>query len=103
MWCVTDNNVRKVSFLWTINQFSQLQQKSGQYVRSSYFNEASDQDVQWMLKVFPNGNKTENKDYVSLFLELILDDDSDRDEVSAQFHWYIIDRNGEPSNRFGKS
>ena len=97
-WCNSCQQTIKTSFLWTIDNFSRLTEKTGEMLNSSTFTAHTDIKTKWYLRLFPNGNKEENKEFVGIFLVLKV---SDREEVSTDYKLAIIDKNQRIFKEFG--
>ena len=98
VWCDTTIQVVKVSMLWNINNFGYLETNSEKCIRSSTFSDSDDSKTKWFLELFPNGDKEDRKEFVSLFLCL---ETSDRKAIQTKFSFFIIDKLGEKTNKFG--
>ncbi|GJN19672.1 hypothetical protein PR202_gb06972 [Eleusine coracana subsp. coracana] len=51
----------------------------------------------WVICYYPNGNKEEDADFISLFLFL---DSSHGNDVKAKFRFSLLDKNGAPVSRY---
>ena len=85
----------EMSFLLTIENFSDWPQKTGQFVESQVF---CDGDNKWNLRLYPNGDNEENSEFVSLFLHL---NQSKDNEISVYYTLAIRDDNQCLFNRKG--
>ncbi|XP_075543635.1 protein roadkill-like [Dermacentor variabilis] len=66
--CFTDQKMVKLTFVWTITNFSLCRQATGQALFSSTFSAGEHKPVTWRLKLYPRGASEKYADYVSLFL-----------------------------------
>lgn len=66
--CLTDQTTVKISFLWTITNFSLCREDTSQALLSSTFAAGERKNVAWRLKLFPRGGNEDLRDFVSLFL-----------------------------------
>lgn len=67
-FCLTNQKVVKLSYLWTITNFSLCHQRTEQALLSSAFSAGETKPVTWRLKLFPRGSSEDYKYFVSLFL-----------------------------------
>ena len=90
MWCNSRLDVRKVCFVWKIDNFSLRPEKIGDSLKSITFSEAEDSKIKWSLRVYPKGLKEKDKDFVSLFMYL---EASDRKEIWAKYNLALLNDN----------
>lgn len=67
---VTHLKVKEFSYTWTIKNFKFIHRKSGQELRSPTFTTGDDEEFQWELWIYPQGYRSDLKDYTSLMLML---------------------------------
>ena len=89
-WNHTTQETINTSVLWTIDDFSQLNQKTGERLESSTFCALNDTENKWCLSLCPNGKTQENKEFLSLFLYL---KDTNRSKVLVKWKLALIDAN----------
>ena len=69
--CITTTKTMKAEIQWTIQKFqSQLHNKEvGESIKSLRFHATEDEDVKWLLIMFPNGNcSKQNKGCLGIFV-----------------------------------
>ncbi|XP_032222942.1 speckle-type POZ protein [Nematostella vectensis] len=91
-WCYTQIKVIKFSYMWTINNFSFCREEMGETLKSSTFSAGANDKMKWCLRVNPRGLDEESKDYLSLYLLLLL---CNKSEVRAKFKFSILNANRE--------
>ena len=66
--CITSSVVMKAEFQWTIENFGTKcrSKEVGEFLKSAHFKTPGDEEVEWFLKVFPNGETEEG--FVSIFV-----------------------------------
>jgi len=68
-WCRTEVKFR---YAWKLEKFSEMckTKKNGEYFSSSMFTMKGpdDKETNWKITLYPKGNKSENSDYLSVFL-----------------------------------
>lgn len=67
-WTVTPIEVDECTYYWKIQNFNLLQKKTGEALFSPKFFAEKNQQLQWRLKIYSEGNREANKDFISLFL-----------------------------------
>ncbi|XP_063089603.1 speckle-type POZ protein-like [Cavia porcellus] len=91
----TEIKVVKLSYLWTISNFSFCLREIGHSIESSTFSSESNDKLKWCLRVYPRGVDEESKDYLSLSLALI---SCPMREAWAKFTFYIVNDKGQKTN-----
>ncbi|KAK8767778.1 hypothetical protein V5799_005437 [Amblyomma americanum] len=66
--CLTDQRIVKMSFLWTVTNFSLCRQNTAEALLSSTFAAGERKNVAWRLKLYPRGGSESCRDFLSLFL-----------------------------------
>ncbi|KAH7969700.1 speckle-type POZ protein [Rhipicephalus sanguineus] len=66
--CFTDQKMVKISFLWTITNFSLCRQSTAQALLSSTFSAGEYKPTTWRLRLYPRGVSESCEDYVALYL-----------------------------------
>ncbi|KAM6913393.1 LOW QUALITY PROTEIN: speckle-type POZ protein [Lycodopsis pacificus] len=74
--------VVRLSYMWTINDFSFCREEMGEVVKSSTFSSGANDKLKWCLCVNPKGLDEESKDHLSLYLR-------------AKFKFSILSAKGE--------
>ena len=88
-WCKSTNSNSKVTeFTWTIEDFENRPQKTGDFLYSSSFviKLPNDKETYWQMKLFPKGEKPGDRDYLSLFLQ-----SNNNCAMSFQYEMSILD------------
>lgn len=80
---VLEARVVKGEFLWTIKNFSLLDQRNGEYVSSEPFSLVGSG---WVLELYPHGLRPEQRDTVSVYLSNVL-----RGNVTVRFVMNVVD------------
>ncbi|KAH9364049.1 hypothetical protein HPB48_016387 [Haemaphysalis longicornis] len=93
--CETHLKVIKLSYTWTIHNFSMRHEETGKKIESSTFSTAGPGNNKWRLELYPNGFSEDIKDYVSLFLRLA---SSEKENVFAQFKFTVLGEAGQKAN-----
>ncbi|KAH9364040.1 hypothetical protein HPB48_000111 [Haemaphysalis longicornis] len=93
--CETHVKVIKLSYTWTIHNFTMRPEETGKKIRSSTFSTAGPGNNKWRLNLYPNGSSEDSKDYVSLFLRLAC---SDKKDVFAQFKFAVLGEAGQKTD-----
>nr|XP_050033705.1 protein roadkill-like [Dermacentor andersoni] len=91
--CFTDQKMVKLSFVWTITNFSLCRQATGQALLSSTFSAGEHKPVTWRLKLYPRGAREKYADYVSLFLVSY-----NTRRVSAKARFSVVDAREDETN-----
>lgn len=86
-WCSTQAKVVKISYTWTITDFSTWQEEMGDALRSSTFSAGADDALKWCLTVHPRGVDEDSEAYVSFYLVLL---SCERDQARVRFKFSII-------------
>ncbi|KAH9363392.1 hypothetical protein HPB48_019476 [Haemaphysalis longicornis] len=86
-WCSTQAKVVKISYTWTITDFSTWQEDMGDALRSSTFSAGADDALKWCLTVHPRGVDEDSEAYVSFYLVLL---SCERDQARVRFKFSII-------------
>ena len=66
-------------------------QQTGEVLESSPFSGDNDQ-IKWILQVYPKGEDQEREDYLAVYLSLV---SSNQPEVKAKFKFSILNTKGE--------
>lgn len=93
IWCHTQVKVVKLLYTWTINNFSFCEADT--VLASSTF--SANDDVKWCLKLHPQGQNTDSKEHLSLFLRLV---SSNRKEVCAKYKFWLVNVKQAKTNIF---
>nr|XP_050027040.1 speckle-type POZ protein-like [Dermacentor andersoni] len=88
-FCLTNQKVVKLSYLWTITNFNLCHKPTGQALLSSTFSAGETKPVTWHLKLFPRGSSEDYEYFVSLFLV-----SCNSRRVSATARFSVIDAGG---------
>lgn len=88
----TEVEVIKVSYTWTIHNFSFLSGESSKKVKSSVFTMGANDEYKWRLRMYPHGCDDEGSSHISLFLQLVSPTVS---EIYAKFDFSIIKPDGQ--------
>lgn len=94
-WCSTQAKVVKISYTWTITDFSTWQQVMGDALRSSTFSAGADDPLKWCLTVYPGGTSEDSEGYISFYLVLL---SCERDQARVRFKFSIIDAQEQEAN-----
>ena len=87
----------KHTFAWTIYKFSHRKEKNGDKIESCNFTViGNNHNSKWRLKLYPNGDVSEERDYVSVYLE---NQTSVPIKVS-RYHLAIIDKEAKKDRGF---
>ncbi|XP_069473491.1 speckle-type POZ protein-like [Ambystoma mexicanum] len=90
-WCCTQVKVMKVSYVWTISNFSFCRDEMGDFIRSSSFTSGPNDKIKWCLKINPKGFDDESKDFLSVYLLLL---SCPKNEVKAKFKFSLFNSKG---------
>ena len=93
-WGITKINTAKISYKWTIYNFSLCNQKTGEFIESPPFSSSTCKQYQWNLRLYPNGNTEATKDSLSFFIFLT----SDKPNIKIHLKYSIINCSGEEVN-----
>jgi len=91
-WCITELSVLKCSYMWTIKNFSLLREKTGEAIESSTFSGGPKDELRWCLELYPKGFDEDSADYISIYLNLIL---NDRKAVRTSYKISTLNAEGE--------
>ena len=86
VYCFTSLDAIKISFQWSISDFSRLCHKNGENIESGIFYSEADLKSKFRISMYPNGKDENSKDYLSVFLKT----GSDRD-LNIKYTIAIID------------
>ena len=101
-WCETDIRINKTSFKWILNNYNYRTEETGKYIKSSTFSVSEESAHKWSLWLFPNGNKEEYKEYVSVFVALNSESNISKDiKLKTAFNLSLIDSNEQKVNTIG--
>ncbi|KAH9383171.1 hypothetical protein HPB48_023997 [Haemaphysalis longicornis] len=92
--CQTQVNVAKVSYTWTVPDFSKLPEVPRAAIESSAFSMGPDDPVRWCLELYPRGKADKWKEHVSLFLLLLSSGKANKAAVDAEFKFFVLDSSG---------
>ena len=70
-WCRTSSGDTTVTtFTWTIEDFANLPEKTGESIESSTFlaKNPNDKDSKWQLDLYPKGRDEKNGTYLAIYL-----------------------------------
>lgn len=82
----------KISYTWTIRNFSKRLETPGESLQSSEFSAGPHDKVKWRLTLFPRGTESKCEDYVSLFVLL---NSCDNAKVDAELEFSVVKANGQ--------
>ncbi|XP_008212113.1 speckle-type POZ protein B-like [Nasonia vitripennis] len=68
-WGVTQVDVRRLTYAWTITNFSFCDQETGEIIESPVFSTGDDDEHKWQLHLYPKGYNRNYSDYLTLFLK----------------------------------
>ncbi|XP_038959269.1 TD and POZ domain-containing protein 2-like [Rattus norvegicus] len=88
----THISVQKFCYEWTISNFSFCMDGIRENITSPVFSLEGNEEVQWCLRIFPNGVDEESKDYLSVSLRL---HSCPKSPVLAKVQFWIINAQGE--------
>nr|ACH91369.1 TDPOZ-T2 [Rattus norvegicus] len=88
----THISVQKFCYEWTISNFSFCMDGIRENVTSPRFSLEASEEMQWCLRIFPNGVDEESKDYLSVYLGLL---SCPKSPVWAKVQFWIINAQGE--------
>uniref|UniRef100_A0A0N5C3Z2 MATH domain-containing protein n=1 Tax=Strongyloides papillosus TaxID=174720 RepID=A0A0N5C3Z2_STREA len=91
--CNIETKVKKIDIIWSIQNFSQRSEKTGEKFESKTCVVGSKDRSEWYLRIFPNGSKEKFKDYVSVFLML-----KNPDKARAKCSFSILNIKEEKEN-----
>ncbi|XP_034356841.1 TD and POZ domain-containing protein 1-like [Arvicanthis niloticus] len=91
-WGSTHISVQKFCYEWTISNFSFCMGGIRNRITSPVFSLKANEEVNWCLRVYPNGVDEESKDYLSVFLVMLSHPES---PVWAKFDFWIVNCQGE--------
>ncbi|KAH7954972.1 hypothetical protein HPB49_023517 [Dermacentor silvarum] len=91
--CFTDQKMVKLSFLWTITNFSLCREATGQALLSSTFSAGEQKPVTWRLRLYPRGASEKCAEYVSVFLVSY-----NTRRVSAKATFSVVDAREDETN-----
>ncbi|XP_051012897.1 speckle-type POZ protein-like [Acomys russatus] len=83
--------VQKISYRWTISNFSFCLEGMQDAILSGTFSSGANDNLKWCLRVHPKGIDKESKDYVSVYLVLLR---SPKTPVWAKFQFWVINVEG---------
>ena len=88
-WCRTkDDEEVSFKFAWTIENFSKCQQQTGEFLSSSKFtiSVADNIETHWQLKLYPNGECYQRRNFLSLHLISL-----NKADVNVKYSFSILD------------
>eukprot|EP00073_Rattus_norvegicus_P018213 XP_003749378.1 PREDICTED: LOW QUALITY PROTEIN: TD and POZ domain-containing protein 2-like isoform X1 [Rattus norvegicus] len=88
----THSSVQNFCYEWTISNFSFCMDGIRENIASPVFSFEANEEVEWCLRIHPNGFDEESKDYLSVYLWLLSCPDS---PVLAKVQFWIINAQGE--------
>ncbi|XP_032752884.1 TD and POZ domain-containing protein 2-like [Rattus rattus] len=88
----THISVQKFCYEWTISNFSFCMDGIRENIASPVFSLEASEEVQWCMRIHPNGVNEESKDYLSVYLSLVSCPES---PVWAKVQFWIINAQGE--------
>lgn len=91
--CFTDQKMVKISFLWTITNYSICRQPTSRALLSSTFSAGEHKTTTWRLRLYPRGANEKCENYVALFLVSY-----NTRRVSAKAKFSIVDARNEDAN-----
>lgn len=97
-WCVTQMNLLKFNYVWTINNFSCFHEDQGE-LKSSTFGSDSKDKLRFCLRINPKGLDDESREYLSLYLLLV---QSNKTDIKAKFKFSILNSDKEESRAMGE-
>jgi hypothetical protein len=91
-WCVTQVQILKFRYVWTISNFSFCHEEMCDTLKSSTFSNGQHDKFKWCLRCNPKGLDEESEDYLSLYLVLV---SSSKYEVRAKFKFSLLNAKGD--------
>uniref|UniRef100_A0A0N5C3N9 BTB domain-containing protein n=1 Tax=Strongyloides papillosus TaxID=174720 RepID=A0A0N5C3N9_STREA len=91
--CNIETKVKKLDIIWSIQNFSQRSEKTGEKFESQTCLVGSKDRSEWYLRIYPNGSNEKCKDYVSVFLVL-----KSPDKAKAIYGFSILNNKEEKKN-----
>uniref|UniRef100_A0A0K0FQ10 Speckle-type POZ protein-like (inferred by orthology to a human protein) n=1 Tax=Strongyloides venezuelensis TaxID=75913 RepID=A0A0K0FQ10_STRVS len=88
-----ESKVNKFNYTCSIPNFSLCTEKTGEKIISPTFKIGSKELSEWCLHIYPNGDKEESKEYVSVFLALLKPD-----KAKVKFSFSILNDKEEKKN-----
>ncbi|XP_032752880.1 TD and POZ domain-containing protein 1-like [Rattus rattus] len=88
----THISVQKFCYKWTITNFSFCMDGIYEIITNPVFSLEANEEVQWCLRIYPNGVDEESKDYLSVCLCLL---SCPKSSVLAKLQFWIINGQGE--------
>ncbi|KAI6176753.1 Protein roadkill [Aphelenchoides bicaudatus] len=92
-WCVTQMNVLKFNYVWSVHNFSIFHDDFGE-LKSSTFGMDSKEKLRFCLRINPKGLDDESREYLSLYLLLV---QSNKADIRAKFKFSILNADKEES------
>ena len=93
-WGVTQVNVKKITYLWTINNYSFVDRENGDMLESPVFSSDKNGEYKWKLRLYPKGYSSSYDRYITLFLTLV----SGRNRVKAIYKFSLLSNNNREVN-----
>uniref|UniRef100_A0A0N5C0A2 BTB domain-containing protein n=1 Tax=Strongyloides papillosus TaxID=174720 RepID=A0A0N5C0A2_STREA len=88
--CNVQGKVNKFNYVCSIENFSQRPEKTGEAIELPIFVSGNRDRSEWCLWIYPNGDREDSKEYVSVFLELLKPK-----KAKAKFMLSILNNKGE--------
>jgi len=101
-WSFTDDELAiKYDHLWSIANFdTKMTMETGQILKSGSFSvNFKGESTEWSLEMYPNGERDNDKGYVSLFLT-IANHNVILEPVEVEAFFYIVNQQGVKNNSF---
>ncbi|XP_028981940.1 speckle-type POZ protein-like [Diachasma alloeum] len=86
-WGRSKMNVSKITYDWTITEFSLRPEEVKEKMISPVFYSVENKNDQWRLELYPRGDNSDNKNHLSLFLQLVA---TDEPEIPLQCKFSIL-------------
>ena len=87
----------QLNIVFRIFDFHLLEKESGEYIKSRIFGMEKNPNIQWVLKVYPNGNCKKNEGYLSI--SLFLNPEDPNVTVKADLRILVQNANSDEQKR----
>ncbi|XP_065205293.1 speckle-type POZ protein B-like isoform X4 [Planococcus citri] len=92
--------LHEATIIWTIENF-RFHEAIGKLLESPTFSAIDDNETKWYTKLEPNGDNSENNDYITFRVSLY--PGCERKEAFAEFSAYILDKDFKETSAFKKT
>uniref|UniRef100_A0A0K0FN34 Speckle-type POZ protein-like (inferred by orthology to a human protein) n=1 Tax=Strongyloides venezuelensis TaxID=75913 RepID=A0A0K0FN34_STRVS len=92
-FCNIQTDVNNFNFICSIENFSLRLEKTGEKIKSSTFVTGWKDRSEWSLWIYPNGDREDSKEYISIFLIL-----KKPDEANVKYRFSILNDKEEEKN-----